>query len=342
LSDEFSLETIADARLAAIVDSSFDAIISKDLKGVIRTWNGAAEKLFGYTAAEAIGQPILMLIPEDRHSEEVDIISRISRGERVETFETVRLRKDGSTVAVSLTISPIRDIKGRIVGASKIARDISAAKENERRIRILLREVNHRVKNQYAVILSIINETFRRTPSPQEFEQKVRQRIMSLASSHDLLVSADWNGASVADLLMSQLNVIPHEDLVTISGPLVTVSPAAVQHLGIALHELTTNSMKYGVLGAGRGNIDVNWGIEESEEYGRSFYLRWEETAENAAAESTSSELLGGFGTVVLTRLASEAFGGTATYSATDSGVIWSLLAPTKTVLATTPATSIL
>lgn len=342
MSDEFSLETIADARLAAIVDSSFDAIISKDLKGVIRTWNGAAEKLFGYTAAEAIGQPILMLIPEDRHSEEVDIISRISRGERVETFETVRLRKDGSTVAVSLTISPIRDIKGRIVGASKIARDISAAKENERRIRILLREVNHRVKNQYAVILSIINETFRRTPSPQEFEQKVRQRIMSLASSHDLLVSADWNGASVADLLMSQLNVIPHEDLVTISGPLVTVSPAAVQHLGIALHELTTNSMKYGVLGAGRGNIDVNWGIEESEEYGRSFYLRWEETAENAAAESTSSELLGGFGTVVLTRLASEAFGGTATYSATDSGVIWSLLAPTKTVLATTPATSIL
>lgn len=328
--------------MAAIVDSSFDAIISKDLKGVIRTWNGAAEKLFGYTAAEAIGQPILMLIPEDRHSEEVDIISRISRGERVETFETVRLRKDGSTVAVSLTISPIRDIKGRIVGASKIARDISAAKENERRIRILLREVNHRVKNQYAVILSIINETFRRTPSPQEFEQKVRQRIMSLASSHDLLVSADWNGASVADLLMSQLNVIPHEDLVTISGPLVTVSPAAVQHLGIALHELTTNSMKYGVLGAGRGNIDVNWGIEESEEYGRSFYLRWEETAENAAAESTSSELLGGFGTVVLTRLASEAFGGTATYSATDSGVIWSLLAPTKTVLATTPATSIL
>lgn len=328
--------------MAAIVDSSFDAIISKDLKGVIRTWNGAAEKLFGYTAAEAIGQPILMLIPEDRHSEEVDIISRISRGERVETFETVRLSKDGSTVAVSLTISPIRDIKGRIVGASKIARDISAAKENERRIRILLREVNHRVKNQYAVILSIINETFRRTPSPQEFEQKVRQRIMSLASSHDLLVSADWNGASVADLLMSQLNVIPHEDLVTISGPLVTVSPAAVQHLGIALHELTTNSMKYGVLGAGRGNIDVNWGIEESEEYGRSFYLRWEETAENAAAESTSSELLGGFGTVVLTRLASEAFGGTATYSATDSGVIWSLLAPTKTVLATTPATSIL
>jgi len=341
LSDEFSLETIADARLAAIVDSSFDAIISKDLKGVIRTWNGAAEKLFGYTAAEAIGKPILMLIPEDRHNEEVDIISRISRGERVETFETVRVRKDGSTVAVSLTISPIRDTKGRIVGASKIARDISAAKENERRIRILLREVNHRVKNQYAVILSIINETFRRTPSPQEFEQKVRQRIMSLASSHDLLVSADWNGASVADLLMSQLNVIPHEDLVTISGPLVTVSPAAVQHLGIALHELTTNSMKYGVLGAGRGNIDVNWGIEETEEYGRSFYLRWEETAENAAAESTSSDLLAGFGTVVLTRLASEAFGGTATYSATDSGVIWSLVAPTRTVLAT-PATSIL
>ena len=332
--NDFPLAAIADARLSAIVDSSFDAIVSKDLNGIIRTWNAAAEELFGYSAEEAIGKPVLMIIPPNRYDEEAEIIERISRGERVETFQTVRVRKDGSLVPVSLTISPIKNTEGKIVGASKIARDISAAQENEQRIRMLLREVNHRVKNQYAVILSIINETSRRTGSPQEFAQKVRQRVMALASSHDLLVAADWHGASVADLLMAQLNVVSHEDLVSISGPLVTVVPAAVQHLGIALHELTTNSVKYGVLGAARGHIDVRWGVEEIEPYGQSFVLRWEERSESGATASASEQLSGGFGTIVLTRLSSEIFGGTATFQTTESGVVWSLVAPVASVLA--------
>ena len=166
-----ALDRLANARLAAIVDSSYDAIIGKDLNSVITDWNRAAERLFGYTAQEAVGQSVLMLIPEGLHSEEAEIIERVRRGERVASYETTRRRKDGTFIYVSLTISPIRDDDGRIIGASKIARDITATKENERRIRLLMREVNHRVKNQFAVILSVVQETSKRTTDPKEFEE---------------------------------------------------------------------------------------------------------------------------------------------------------------------------
>ncbi len=112
-------------RQAAIIESSDDAIISKTLDGVITSWNRGAEKLFGYPAKEAVGQPMLMLFPPERVTEEADILAQIARGESVDHFETVRLRKDGKRVDVSVTISPIRDSEGKIVGASKIARDIS-------------------------------------------------------------------------------------------------------------------------------------------------------------------------------------------------------------------------
>ena len=125
----------AEVLLSAIVDSSDDAIISKDLDGVITSWNKSAERLFGYTAEEAIGQTVAaLLIPDDRQGEEPDILARLSRGERVDHFETVRRRKDGSLVAISLTISPVKDQHGRIIGASKIARDITQRKKYEKRL----------------------------------------------------------------------------------------------------------------------------------------------------------------------------------------------------------------
>ncbi|MER9158211.1 PAS domain S-box protein [Mesorhizobium sp. M0778] len=154
-------------RLAAIVESSMDAIVSKDLNGIITSWNDAAQRLFGYTPAEAIGRPVTILIPPDHLDEEAMIISRIRAGERIPSYETIRQRKDGTLVPVSLTISPIRDGIGRIIGASKIARDISPHKESERRIRTLMREVNHRVKNQYSVIVSMIRETSKLAETPE-------------------------------------------------------------------------------------------------------------------------------------------------------------------------------
>ncbi len=119
-------------QLAAIVESSEDAIVSKDLNGMVISWNGAAERFFGYTAEEMIGTSILRIIPAKLHHEEALILDKISAGERIDHYETTRLRKDGGSIEVSLTVSPIRNSAGVVVGTSKIARDISARKQMER------------------------------------------------------------------------------------------------------------------------------------------------------------------------------------------------------------------
>lgn len=125
----------AQSRLAAIVESSDDAIVSKDLNGIITSWNRAAERIFGYSQDEVIGQSIAVIIPPDRKDEEKNILARIGRGERIEHFETIRRRKDGSLLDVSVTISPVRDFSGQVIGASKVARDITAQKRTERALR---------------------------------------------------------------------------------------------------------------------------------------------------------------------------------------------------------------
>ena len=121
------------ARYAAIIESSDDGIMSKTLQGIITSWNRGAERLFGYSAAESIGRPMLMLFPEGWLDEETDILAKIARGESIDHFETVRVRKDGTYIDVAVTISPIRDAQGKIIGASNIARDISERKRAEQR-----------------------------------------------------------------------------------------------------------------------------------------------------------------------------------------------------------------
>jgi PAS domain S-box-containing protein len=124
--------TNPEAWLAAIVESSDDAVVGKTLDSIIRSWNAGATRVFGYSAAEAIGQPVYLIIPPERHQEEPRIIEQLMRGERIDHFETVRLRKDGTEIEVSISVSPIRDESGQIIGAAKVARDISAAKRLQR------------------------------------------------------------------------------------------------------------------------------------------------------------------------------------------------------------------
>lgn len=142
--------------LAAIIDSSDDAIISKNLTGTIVSWNLAASRIFGYTAEEMIGKPISLLFPTDRLHEETEIISRIHRGERVEHFETKRITKCGRSVELSVTISPVKDKHGQIIGASKVARDIGPQKASQRQLNQLLEEMrrNDRMKVEFVATLS--------------------------------------------------------------------------------------------------------------------------------------------------------------------------------------------
>ncbi len=136
----------ASYRLAAIVESSDDAIVSKTLEGIITSWNAAAERLFGYNSQEAVGKHITLIIPRELYHEEEDIISKLRRGIRIQHFETVRVRKDGSRIEVSLSISPVRDRNGKIIGAAKIARDISERRELERRKDEFISMASHELK----------------------------------------------------------------------------------------------------------------------------------------------------------------------------------------------------
>jgi PAS domain S-box-containing protein len=175
---------------AAIVESSDDAILSKDLDGVITSWNRGAQRLFGYTAEEAVGSSLTMIIPTDRHDEEPMILERVRRGERIDHYETVRQRKDGSLVDISITVSPIKDEKGEIVGASKIARDITQLKRARERQELLLREMDHRVKNLFALAISVLRLSGRSAGSVPELIGSTSDRLSALARAHALTLSS--------------------------------------------------------------------------------------------------------------------------------------------------------
>jgi PAS domain S-box-containing protein len=195
-------------RLAAIIESSDDAIVSKDLNGNITSWNAGAERIFGYMAEEIIGKPITVLIPPDYQKEEEAIIARIRRGQRVEHYETVRQRKHGSLIDVSLTISPVKNAQGKIVGASKIARDITEHKRNEAQIVTLAREAEHRTKN----ILATVQATVRLSHSNTSDDLKtlIEGRINALAKVHTLFVESHWTGAELHSLVTQEL--LPYRD----------------------------------------------------------------------------------------------------------------------------------
>jgi PAS domain S-box-containing protein len=173
------------ARLAAIVDSSDDAIVSKTLDGVVTSWNRGAERLFGYTAAEAVGRHISLIIPENRKMEEDDVLARLRRGERIDHFETVRQAKDGSQVHISLTVSPVRDGKGTIIGASKVARNITERIHAEEALRRAHAELEERVRARTAE-LSSANESLRvESAERQRVEQERIQLLTRLVLAQE-------------------------------------------------------------------------------------------------------------------------------------------------------------
>jgi PAS domain S-box-containing protein len=169
-------------QLASIVEFSDDAIISKNLDSIILTWNKGAERLFGYSANEVIGKPVTILMPPERLDEESAILERIRCCERVETYETVRCRKDGSLVDISLTVSPIKNAQGKVVAASKIARDITDRKRSEAQLAILAHEAEHRAKNVLASVQATVHLS--QSDTPAGLKAAIEGRIQALANVH--------------------------------------------------------------------------------------------------------------------------------------------------------------
>ncbi|HEX3377875.1 MAG TPA: PAS domain S-box protein, partial [Candidatus Acidoferrales bacterium] len=181
ITDRMEVERVT-GLLAAIVDSSDDAIISKNLDGIITSWNEGAQRIFGFTAREAVGKSITLIIPTDRRDEERMILERLKNGERIDHFETVRLRKDGTKLDISLTISPVKDRSGRIIGASKVARDISEKKhyervlrDNEEGLRLLASSLEHEVEKRTLELHLRNTESIEQTSRVQELSDRLLQ-----------------------------------------------------------------------------------------------------------------------------------------------------------------------
>jgi PAS domain S-box-containing protein len=260
--------------LASIVQFSDDAIVSKNLDGIITSWNKGAERVFGYTAEEAVGQPITIVIPQDRQDEERTILTRIRRGERIEHFETVRQRKHGSLIWVSLTISPVKNAEGKIVGASKVARDITEQKRTSDQITTLAREAEHRSKNLLANVQAMVNLS--QADAVADLKKAIEGRIQALANVHSLFVASRWIGAELSAIATQEF--APYsgagEKRVRIDGPQVLLEPDTAQAVAVSLHELATNAAKYGALSTANGHVDLKW----SQEANGGLHLRWIET----------------------------------------------------------------
>jgi len=435
----------------ALVESSDDAIIAKDIDGIVQSWNPAAERLFGYSSTEIVGQSIRRMLPPDRQNEEDLILARIRGGERIEQFFTRRLHKSGRLIDVSITVSPVRDEEGGIVGASKIARDVGPLLENQRRlrqsehrfrmmadnisqlawiaeadgsinwynqrwynytgatpedmrdggwqkfhhpdhfervkshyreaiengtewedtfpirrhdgqwrwflsrakpirdgsdkpeywfgtdtditeereqaeqIRLLLMEVNHRSKNLLGTVQALARRT---APDNPAFLKRFEDRIRSLAVNQDILVKREWRQVPLRELAEAQLAYIEQApgDLV-IAGPDLLILPRAAETIGMALHELATNALKYGALSVEGGHVDIGWRVEEAKE-GARFSMWWRENGGPPVVETGHA----GFGSRLIREVPKHNLEAEVSFNYLPTGVSWEITCPCEAV----------
>lgn len=433
----------SEGHYAALVQSSGDAIVAKDLDGKVVSWNPAAERLFGWRAEEMIGQSIRRLLPPEREHEEDDILAHIRQGEQVGLMFTERVHREGHRLFVGVTISPVRDASGKIVGACKIARDATERMEIERRLResearfrmladnisqlawiadpdgkiiwfnrrwtdytglteddppdhegtrvvhpdhvervfaryseaiasgedyedifplrgkdgdyrwflsratpirtetgkirywfgtntditeqreqaeqihVLLREVNHRSKNMLAKVQALARTTM---GGEDESVRRFEQRIASMSVNQDILVSRDWGDVPIEELVRQQLAFASRANQqVAIEGPGCAVTPRGAEILGMALHELATNSLKYGALSIPKGRVAIGWNMVD----GR-FHMNWDECGGPPVAPPERR----GFGTQLIVEIPKRSLGARVELRFERSGITWELDSP--------------
>ncbi len=237
-------------------------------------------------------------------------------------------RPDGKTIWLQTYRALVDRAERRVTG---VTQDITARKENEMRVALLLREVTHRAKNQYAVIAAVLRETAK-TASPDKLVDEVEARLRAMARSQDLLVHGKWKGVALDSVVRTQLAPFGVGERCQISGTPIMLSPNAVQYIGMALYELATNSIKYGALGAPDGKVTISWSrvpaseADEAEE----FQFEWREQGGPGVQQTSST----GFGRKVLEQLVSLALEGRATLIFHPTGVRWTLFAPASAILA--------
>jgi PAS domain S-box-containing protein len=320
-------------QLETVAETSEDAIITKDLNGIITSWNEGAERIFGYSADEVIGKSISLLIPADRPDEEPAILERLRKGQRIKHYETVRQRKDGTLIDISLSVSPLADATGRIVGASKIARDITERSRAATRQEMLVREMSHRVKNAFTVVNGILAMSARYV-KPESLVHDMQDRLAALARAHDLtrpgLLSLDINQERPTTI-RALINSIfaPYLDTqgkrLSVNGPDVQIKEQSFTALALVLYELATNAVKYGSLSVPTGTIQIDWMVAHAK-----LNFAWKERGGPKVIETPSRD---GFGTSLVRRIVVDQFGGEVFYHWDSDGLIVRLVTPLERVL---------
>jgi PAS domain S-box-containing protein len=258
------------ARLASVVETAMDAVISIDARQNITLFNAAAEQMFGCEAAHALGRPIDLFIPERfraAHGKHVEGFGRTGVSGRTmgRLAELMALRADGSEFPIEASISQAR-VDNEVL-FTVILRDMSERKAAAETQRLLIGELDHRVKNTLAMVQAIANQTAKVYADPKDFVVNFRGRVRAMASAHTLLTRAGWKGAGLADLIREQLTLGPFDSdpRILCDGPEVFLGPGLAMHFGMVLYELGANARKYGALSRPEGKLDLRWSAEASE-----------------------------------------------------------------------------
>ncbi|MEQ1520716.1 MAG: PAS domain S-box protein [Aestuariivirga sp.] len=288
------------ARMAAVASASQDPLFGLTLEGQIEAWNPAAERLFGYSASEAIGQHVSMIAGPSGQQEQRDYLARARAGESVGPFNSQRIRKDGTLVDVAIAVGPVKAPDGSVIAVSVTMHDISERKEWEARQRLMTRELAHRVKNSFAVLQAILRSTLKTTSNPQDFAAKFSGRLHSLAAAQDILTDNNWKGAELGSLARHLLStyIVNEDTRLAISGPEINLPPDYAVPFGLIFNELATNALKHGALSVPGGKIDLSWRVEGKTGAGSNLILTWRE---RGGPKITSLEPRG-FGSTLIER----------------------------------------
>ena len=311
-------------QLAAIVESSRDAIISIDAEGLIDSWNPGATMIFGFAATDMIGKPLSGMNDPAQTDAVPDCLALFRESPEALHYEMSRIRVDGTPVWVSVTQSPLHDFSGALVGASSISRDITDRRQTEHHRDILISELNHRVKNSLAVVQALASQTLRGDISLPDARIAFSERLRALARAHDLLVKANWTGTDLASVIDATID--PHQggqSRFSIAGPYVALKPQIAVTFCLALHELCTNAAKYGALSVPEGRVDIVWTVTGPADKAR-LWWQWTESS----GPPVSAPLRKGFGSNLIGQvLPMELFGEVSvTYKTT--GVVCVLNSP--------------
>ncbi|MFY9625358.1 MAG: CheR family methyltransferase [Rhodoplanes sp.] len=315
----------SEIRLSTIIETAVDAIITVDEKGIVQSFNPSAEKIFGYRSDEMIGKNVTMLMPEPiRSAHDGDIASYLTTGvgKVINTGREVEgCHKDRSRIALDLALTEW-SLEGRRYFTG-IMRDISARKERERHIRLIMRELSHRTKNVLAVVQAMAWQTSRTSVNAEEFQDRLSQRVDGLSRSIDLLVRREWEGVDIEELIHDQLAPFFDEKYarLQLTGPPLVLKPNGAQDLGLVLHELATNASKYGALSSPTGRVLITWSVVIASTAAAVFKMTWKEEDGPPVVPPART----GFGYTVIKDMMAKAHTAEISMDFAPKGLVWQM-----------------